>query len=263
MIQPPVSARSWQAAVAATQLRGRAGKRLMRHPEAWLSFVAGLGWLIVVVHQVVAAVAGDAVALHRSHVDAGNVHLGLATELLVWAAMIAIMLPLIGPNVRFVAMRSQQSRRVRATVDVVVGWLALWALAAAVLADLVLLGDWLVGREVVVVGFTVVAVAWQLSALKRRSVARCDRVFAPPLDPAGAARACREFGILLGSDCVGSCWALMALVAAANHSLLAVVPGFWVLWSERRRRAHHDPRPAQAVRVIVCTGLVLVTVGLG
>jgi predicted metal-binding membrane protein len=232
-----------------------------RCPEWWLSLVAAGGWLTLTAHTA-SSLAGRHRALAQT-VASNHEHLasGLAGPFVMWAAMIAVMLPLIAPNVRYVAMRTPAPRRFRAAVDVVVGWLAIWAVAAVVLADASWLATRALGAKIAIAGFVALAIVWQYSRLKQLSVARCHRVFAPPLDPASAAGACRGFGILLGTDCVASCWAVMALMAVAGHSLFAVAPAFWILWSERRLRALHDPQPGQAAAVIAFAGLATLTVG--
>ena len=133
-----------------------------------------------------------------------------------------------------------------------------WAVAAVVLG----IGTWLairvVGDAAAIAAFVAVAVLWQMTPTKRRAAARCHRTCAPPLDADQAVGVCGRFGLRLGLDCVASCWALMAAMAAAGHALVAVVPLFWVSWYERRRRPHHDPRTRLATGVMACTGVAVV-----
>ncbi len=179
---------------------------------------------------------------------------GLATAALMWAAMIAIMLALIAPNARFVALRSQHRQRLRNTAAVVAGWAGVWAIAAIVLAEGSSLAVRVVGRTSAIVVLFATAIVWQCTPFKRRTAAHCHRTFAPPLDPASGAPACRRFGVRLGADCVFSCWPLMAAMAAADHALLVVGPLFWVSWYERRRRPHHDRRPLTTITAIAGVG---------
>jgi predicted metal-binding membrane protein len=124
-----------------------------------------------------------------------------------------------------------------------------------------------VGQVEAIAGLVVVAVAWQLAPSRRRGAARCHRTIAPPLDADEALVECRRFGGRLGVDCVSMCWALMAVMAAAGHGLLAVVPLFCVSWYERRRRPHHDPRTMATAGVMAGTGVALLAlmplVGVG
>lgn len=259
---------------------GRLHALAARRPDLWLSLVAAAGWIGLVAHETAHRVAGasndDAPMVHADH-ERGHMALGsggqgsvvvdVAMQAVMWAAMIAIMLPLIAPNVRFVALRSPVHQRRRVAIAIVAGWSMVWAAAAALLAFCTWLAIHAVGQVGAIAGLVVVAIVWQTAPGKRRSAARCHRTFAPPLDADEASVECRRFGMRLGVDCVASCWAVMAVMAAAGHSLLAVVPLFWASWYERRRRPHHDPRTATTAGVMACTGVALIAVtswvGLG
>lgn len=176
-----------------------------------------------------------------------------------WLAMVAVMAPLIAPNVRYAAVRSPGRARRAVAVNVVAGWALVWAGAAVLLG----VGTWALakggGHLAAIALATVVAAAWQSTPLKRRSMARCDRRLAPPLDRRRARRASRRFGADLGRNCALSCWPLMALMATAGHSASVAAPCVAVAWYERRRRPHHDPatgRTSLAIAAIGSTVLV-------
>ncbi len=238
-----------------------------RHPEAWLWIVGAAGWVALAAHEVAGRLPTSAghhgMAMDHAGMSTGSAGsptwlAGASMQAAMWAAMIAIMAPLIAPNVRFVALRSPLVLRRRVTLAVVAGWSVAWVVAAMVLGT----GTWLairvVGDAAAIAGFVAVAVLWQMTPTKRRVAARCHRTCAPPLDADQAAVVCGRFGLRLGLDCVASCWALMAAMAAAGHALVAVVPLFWVSWYERRRRPHHDPGTRLATGVMACTGVTLV-----
>jgi predicted metal-binding membrane protein len=170
-------------------------------------------------------------------------------------AMILVMAPLIMPNVRFVSRRSPGRSRLRASVEVTLGWAAVWATAAIALATLSTLSHRVLPRPAVLGMVLVTAVCWQLSPRRARRVVRCHRTFAPPLVGGAASRARLRFGAGLGADCAGSCWALMWLMDVAGHSLLVMVPLFWVSWYERFRRPHHDLRTRTTAGVVAAVGL--------
>jgi predicted metal-binding membrane protein len=240
-------------------------------PERWLFVVAGLGWLALIGHAVLggygpSTTAPDAMAHHHmpgmtmdtsaGHSSSGVWLVGSA----MWLAMLAAtMLPLVAPNVRYVALRSPTRRRTAATLQVITGWLVPWAGAAVVLAA----GSWLlvegIGRLPAVAVMVVVAAGWQFSAGHRVAVARCHRTFAPPLD-GRASGACLRFGVRLGADCVASCWALMAVMVVCEHRLLVVGPLAWVSWFERRR-PHYAPGTGTGVAVLaaVAAGMIIVS----
>lgn len=181
----------------------------------------------------------------------------------MWAAMVvATMLPLIASSVRFAALRSPQRHRFDATVHVVAGWAAVWAATAALLwLGTTLLRELAGPTGALVVTFGA-ALVWQCTRCKRVRVARCHRTLAPPLGRLAARRACRRFGVGLGVDCAGSCWALTAAMAVAGHALLVVVPLAWVSWFERRR-PHHDPPVWETVAVVAVTAAAaLLTTGV-
>nr|WP_281371632.1 DUF2182 domain-containing protein [Petropleomorpha daqingensis] len=168
--------------------------------------------------------------------------------------MVAVMAPLVAPNVRYAAIRSPAQVRGRVSVEVASGWALVWLVVAAVLVA----GAWLATVTLGVLGAVAlaaaVAVGWQHSALKRRSLTRCHRVVAPPLDRDRSRRTSRRFGVRLGLDCALSCWPLMALMAVAGHNPLIAASAVGVAWYERRRRPHHDPGTAETSLAIVAIG---------
>ena len=221
---------------------------LRSRPGGWLEGIAGAGWLALVV-----------LALPGGH--AGHAAAPLGTHVVGWIAMVAVMAPLIAPNVRYAAARSPSRARRAVAVDVVSGWALVWAGAAVVLAvgtGLLAAGT---GTSAAVATTTVVAAAWQWTPLKRRAVARCGRRLAPPLDRERARRVARRFGVDLGRDCALSCWPLMALMAAAGHAVPVTAACVGVAWYERRRRPHHAPATYATSLAVVVIGSVVLAVG--
>jgi predicted metal-binding membrane protein len=220
----------------------RTGLRTLR-PDLWLWAVAGIGWAALVVLTVVGG-----------HHGSGSLRAHAAG----WTAMVAVMVPLIAPNVRYAVRRSPARARRAVAGGVVAGWAAVWLVAAVVLG----VGTWglgaLVGDLAAPALVTAVAVAWQWTPVKRRSLARCDRRLAPPLDRRRAGRAVRRFGVVLGRDCVLSCWPLMALMGAAGHAVPVTAACLGVAWYERRRRPHHDPATRELALVIAAIGATAV-----
>jgi len=211
-------------------------------PERWLFAVAAAGWL--------GLLALGTVDLLRGHGDHGP----LGPHVLGGLAMVAVMAPLVAPNVRYAALRSPAQVRRRVTVEVAAGWALVWVGVAVVLGAGALLATSVLGGLGAVGLATAVAVGWQHSAPKRRSLTRCHRVLAPPLDRARSRRACRRFGVRLGADCALSCWPLMALMAVAGHDPLIAAGAVGIAWYERRRRPHHDPGTAETSLAIVAVG---------
>ncbi|HWM05850.1 MAG TPA: DUF2182 domain-containing protein [Actinophytocola sp.] len=242
--------------------------RRERHPEWWLWVVAVAGgWVLVSEFLVGVPAAPAAGSGHGGHVHGGapsiGAPVGLWTHAVAWLAMIAVMVPLITANVRFAARRSPRRARAAVTRNVVAGWAIVWVGAAIGLG----VGGWLLigvfGDLLAIALLTVAAVGWQHAPLKRRSLARCHGVLAPPLDRRRSRRACRGYGVGLGRDCVLSCWPLMALMAVAAHNPLVVASTVGVAWYERVRRPHHDPATREtSVAIVVIGVLALVSVYL-
>jgi hypothetical protein len=194
-----------------------------RRPEWWLWGVAAAGWL---------ALLGLAVPGHHHAVSPGGHAAG-------WAAMIAVTAPLTARNVRHAALRSPRAARAGVAAAVVAGWALGWAGAAVGLGVAAWLLSGAVGDVAAIALVTAVTVGWQRGRPKRRSLARCHRMIAPPLGRE-ARRACWRYGRGLGRDCVLSCWPLMTLMAVAGHHPVVVAACAAVAWYERRR-PHHDP----------------------
>lgn len=237
-------------------------------PGRWLPVTVATGWLLMVGGTVLASVESGGHAARGGHTHlAGDVSGGpgrwaWGVETVIWAGMIvATMLPLIAPNLRYVVLRSPRRHRGAATLDVVAGWAAVWVVTAVVLWSATSLAGRWSGRTATSLAAFGTAAVWQCTRSKRVRVARCERTLAPPLDRRAARWACRWFGVRLGADCAGSCWALMAAMAASRHSLVVVVPMGWVSWYERRR-PHHDPPRASTVAVIAATGAAALGLGL-
>lgn len=225
-------------------------------PERWLLAVGGAGWLTLVGLAVLGTVG-------RGHAHSGVVvpsTTGWGLHALGWLAMVAVMAPLAASNVRYAAIRSPARERGRVTVDVAAGYLLVWTGAAVLLGTGALLATRAVGVLTAIGLVTALAVVWQHSAVKRRSLTRCHRVVAPPLDRERSRRTCRRFGVRLGLDCAISCWPLMALMAVAGHGPVIAAGTVGVAWYERRRRPHHDPGTTEtslALGAIGATALAL------
>lgn len=188
--------------------------------------VIGTAWLLLAVHELE---------------PAGARH-SLPVEVMGWTVMSAAMMgPAALPAMRHVALSSLRWRRSRAVAEFVAAYGALWvAFGVVALGVTSRLGP--SGRLVAVA--LVLAALWQLSPGKQRFLRRCHR--AVPLPPTGrrATLGCLRFGWVHGVACVGSCWGLMAVMAAAPAGHLAwnAVVTLLVL---RERSA---PRPRRAAR---------------
>jgi len=215
-----------------------------RHPEWWLWAMAASGVLVLV------ALAGSG---HQHNTSPGP-------HAAAWAGMIGVAAPLIARNVRYAALRSPRDARAGVAAAVVAGWALVWTGCAVVLGGVAWLSAAAVGGAATTALAAAGAVGWQRAPLKRRSLARCHRVVAPPLGRR-ARRASWWYGVGLGRDCVLSCWPLMTLMAVAGHNLVVVATGAAVMWYERRR-PHHDPATRGTSFAIAAVGLTAVVAAI-
>ncbi len=214
------------------------GSPTPRRPGWWLGPVAGSGWVVL----VVLAVPGH---LH---------HRSWTVHAVAWVAMVAVMAPLIAPNVRYAALRSPRSARRGIAASVAAGWALVWLAPGAVVAVGGALLAGTTGLLTAVALATVAALSWQGTRVKRLGLARCDRRLAPPIDRRLGRRAARRHGVLLGRDCLLSCWPLMTLMTVAGHHPLVIAACGGVAWYERRRRPHHDPGTRETALAIGAIG---------
>jgi predicted metal-binding membrane protein len=235
------------------------------HPEWWM-LTASLGaWLILALapwHQFAPLCIAAPVA-SVGYLSGLWPAWPFASEFVEWALMvIAMMSPLVVLSVRHVAFRSFWKRRHYAIADFLVGYFGVWIVAGTVLLPALLPLRSLAANEralITVAGY-VVAMAWQLTPWKRLALWRCHRTVA--LSPEGwrADTACIRFGMSIGTSCLASCWALMALPALASHGLgaMACIEAA-MLYERYQRRAR--PRIAGSV-ILLCAALLFELLGI-
>lgn len=175
-----------------------------------------------------------------------------------WVLMVvAMMLPVVAPQVRTVALRSLWTRRQRSAGAFVVGYVVVWvAVGAVLLAPLVALDVYPLGTPWLV-GTLLVAAGWQVSGPRRRLLRRCGSLRLGAADGRAADVDCARAGARSGARCLATCGPLM-LTMLASHSVLLMAALLVVLLSERSRGP--DPvrragRPREAWMVL---GLALV-----
>lgn len=234
------------------------------------------GWLALFLHAVTGrtgigigrsgATASPTASMVGMHGSAGSsstsAGLLVGGQIAMWAPMVvATMLPLLAPNLAFVERRTPRCNRGVVMAAMVGGWATVWCGACLALATVA----WLLERAVGVpasigVAFGV-ASAWQFTGRKRRSLVRCHRTCAPPIQRRRGVAIAGRFGGSLALDCVATCSPAMVAMALAGHSLAVVAPLGWVAWAERRR-PHHDPRLGHGAAVIGLVGIVVLVASL-
>jgi predicted metal-binding membrane protein len=176
-------------------------------------------------------------------------HAHHGSRLANWMLMtVAMMLPLVVPQVRFVADRSLWRRRHRAIAGFLIGYLAIWFLVGIAVS-------FVEPTPVLAAAAFAVAGTWQLTRYKRVAMASCHRPM--PLAPRGwrADRDCIRYGWMVGTYCVASCWALMFACAMAGHHLVAMVGVTAVMYAERYTR----PRRRLFSGVLFGAGLLILS----
>lgn len=158
--------------------------------------------------------------------------------LLFWIAMVVgMMFPLIVIPIRTTACRSLWKRRHFAVMEFLVGYMIPWialGLGASALWSGIRVERWdVTTRTAAAVCVVIIAVGWQFTPIKRAALAGCDRTV--PLAPTGwpAHRDCIGYGLLVGCNCVFTCWALMLVPILSSHSFLTMAAVSSIVIAER------------------------------
>jgi predicted metal-binding membrane protein len=166
----------------------------------------------------------------------GTMGLGLALFVPVWTLMMAaMMLPSVAPTASLYARTVQSNRAVRIT-GLVVGYLAVWAVAGVPAFGLAWLAGWLTGQHPGAAHIMAVAVfaavgIYQLSRLKDRCLAHCRSPLGLLLHYGSYRGRSRDLrvGVHHGGYCLGCCWALMLVLIAVGVMNIAVMVGLAAL----------------------------------
>jgi predicted metal-binding membrane protein len=200
---------------------------------AWLAMLAGLG-------------------MHTAHLGPGHSAPGVVAGLPGWSLMVvAMMVPVTLPAVRYVGLNSMRRRRQRAMALYTAVYVGAWALfGVTALGTGHLLRVHLgVSDAALLAGALSTAAGWQLTRAKRRALFACGRTV--PLPPLGrrADAGCARFALLHAGRCMRSCWAIMLVMVAVGHSSLAwmVALSGLVVAEELTVRGRRVTRPAAAV----------------
>jgi predicted metal-binding membrane protein len=220
-----------------------------------ISVLGGLGVIV----PVVAAGPSSAHAHHHASPRSSAAPATALSDAGSWLAewrhwilmVLAMMVPVVAPYARRVALRSLWRRRHRAMTWFLLGYLAVWfAIGAALSAVLVSHGR---AHAWAVVPITLLgAAAWQISPPRRRALRRCGSL------PPGVIRGwradcdCATTGFRIGLRCAFVCGPVM-LAMAVSHSLILMGGVFAMLLSERARGPNPDRR---AGRPLEAWGLV-------
>jgi predicted metal-binding membrane protein len=238
--------------VDGTPARRRLALTLQWRPEWRVAAVAAVAWL--------ALLAG--IGMQRAHLGPEHSPAGVMAGLPGWSLMVvAMMVPVTLPAVRYVGLNSMRRRRQRAMAlytAVYVGVWALFGVTALGLDHLVRVHAGL-GEPVLLAGTLAVAAVWQLTRAKRRALFACGRTV--PLPPRGlrADAGCARFAVLHARRCIQSCWAIMLVMVAVGHSSLVwmVALTALVVAEELTVRGRRLTRPAAALLAVAAAAVAL------
>ena len=136
-----------------------------------------------------------------------------------WILMLCAMTaPLLWPQLNHLRTRTLRQRHGRAMALFLSGYAGVWLLALIAIW-LVAMALRLLPASVCLMGAVAIALLWQGTIIKARSLLRCHEL--PPLPAFGLAaeRASIRFGLRTGWSCACACWALMlpAMTTPALH----------------------------------------------
>lgn len=240
---------------------GPGGRRVLaRRPEAWVYVLAGAAAVSVIVGAL--AADGHAGAMPASQDDhhhhaadhpaggiGGPATSGLAPALGAWGwwllMVLSMMLPVVAPHARRVALRSLWSRRHRAIATFLAGYLAVWALIGAVLVAILAGAGWPRLPSVGVAAVLALAAGWQVARPRRRVLRRCASPRPAALRGWRADRDCASNGWRAGTRCAVTCGPVM-LTMAMSHSVLLMGGITTLLLTERARGPNPTRRAGRA-----------------
>jgi predicted metal-binding membrane protein len=179
-----------------------------------------------------------------------------------WVLMVvAMMVPVTLPAVRYVGLNSVRGRRQRAMALYTAVYVGTWGLlgTTALGLDHLLRVHLGLGDRVLIVSALLIASGWQLTRAKRRALYACGRTV--PLPPFGrrADAGCARFALLHARRCIQSCWALMLVMVAVGHSSLAWMVALTALVAaeELTLRGRWVTRPAAAMLAVAAGAVTL------
>jgi predicted metal-binding membrane protein len=218
---------------------------LARHPEAWLYALALAAAGLLLVDAARSARPGARVEDRASWLGSWS----------GWMLMVlAMMLPVLAPQARQVAMRSLWQRRHRAVVGYLAAYLAVWAVAGVAVVG-ALHG---VGQPHPPPGVTAAALAgaalWQASPPRRRIMRRCGSVRLGAAQGFAADRDCVAAGGRTGLRCALTCGPVMVAMATGHHYPGLMAGLLALLLTERARGPNPDRRAGRPLEAWCLAG---------
>jgi predicted metal-binding membrane protein len=194
--------------------RAQALDALSWRPEWWAALVVAAAWL-----ALLARVGADD-GMRGGHAMGGAGANAMVAEVPAWVLMVvAMMVPVTLPVVRYVGLNSIRSRRVRAMTVYLAVYVGAWvAFGVVVLGaeELLRTKAAIDSRSLLAVALAAAAV-WQLTRFKLRALYACGRTVPLPLVGLRADAGCARFALVHAARCMRSCWALMVVMTLVGN----------------------------------------------
>jgi predicted metal-binding membrane protein len=216
-----------------------AALREMALGPAWpILALSALAWAFVIASDNALLLP----SLCAAHLSAGtSFAVAVATnatpaQALFWLAMLlAMMTPLLWQPLVHVWQRSLAERRVRAVALFLVGYMAPWLVATAILMCVAIVLRLAAASALAAFAVALAAaVLWQTTPVRAQCLRRCHDLDPLPAFGLTAEWASLRFGARVSVFCLGACWALMLLPMTsdvAHVPLMAAVA--FVMLTER------------------------------
>lgn len=225
---------------------------LQWRPEWRIAALAAAAWLVLL----------SGLGMQRAHLGPHHSAPAVLAALPGWSLMVvAMMVPVTLPAVRYVGLNSMRRRRRRAVALYTAVYAGAWVLfgITALGTDHLLRVHLGLSEPVELALALLTAAIWQLSRAKRRALYACGRTV--PLPPLGrrADVGCARFALLHARRCIQSCWAIMLVMVAVGHSSLAWMAALTALIvaEELTLRGRRLTRPAAAVLAVAAAAVAL------
>jgi len=238
------------------------------HPEWWIIPVVFAAW------AVLSVAALDLIGADGHSIAGSGVHVGHASSespietqavdlesgLSWWAFMVmAMMLPLAGPEARRLAHRSLAGRRQRTVVLHLGGFVGVWILVGATaMAVIAVLRVPVLGAAVLLM----LAAAWHVTTIRRRALQRCGAGQLPAVRGLRADFDCLRGGADSAVRCVVTC-GLPMLSMVALHSLPVMAALTLLGINERREGPNAERRVARPAEALGIAGVALIVAANG
>lgn len=214
------------------------GRLTRRYPQWWLVVIVLGAWLALAA-SLMSALTGP---MHHGRAGPDE-RTGSITRVSHSAIMaVALMTPLVWPNLHFSMQASLWRRRHRAALLFLAGFLAVVIPTEMILSGVHRLSLMLLYvtsiptmDSVVTLGLLALALAWERLPATQRSLRRCGRTIPLAIRGWRADLDCARFGAAVGRDCAWTCWPSM-LIVMHFRSMLLVACIFPLLIA---RRASH------------------------